>query len=174
MKRRGIGRVVFTFSLLPTWLHGCFSARKIHDSNSIRILSGSLTHLHVNCTCRYVFQPFSNKHFACPFEGVQLLHGVIEDLFAIVETSQPAFDTTPYREKIWQSRGVWDQPPGMYPGFQAKVFCTHLNVDDHTVFVNEKCDPMSKTPGAVVFCAHLSYALFNTGTYASTCDRSEM
>lgn len=47
-----------------------------------------------------------------PLEGVQLLHGVIEELFALVETSQPTFDTTPYRENIRQRRGVWDHAPG--------------------------------------------------------------
>lgn len=47
-----------------------------------------------------------------PPEGVQLLHGVIEDLFALVVTYQPAFDTTLYREKIRRRRGVWDDPPG--------------------------------------------------------------
>jgi hypothetical protein len=47
-----------------------------------------------------------------PPEGVQQLHSVIEDLFALVGTHMPEFDTLPYREKVRQRRGVWDQPPG--------------------------------------------------------------
>jgi hypothetical protein len=47
-----------------------------------------------------------------PLEGVQLLHSVIEDLFALVETHIPDFNTQLYREKVQQRRGVWDQPPG--------------------------------------------------------------
>jgi hypothetical protein len=46
-----------------------------------------------------------------PLQGVQLLHSVIEDLFALVETHVPDFNTQPYREKVQQRRGVWDQPP---------------------------------------------------------------
>ncbi|HEY6408426.1 MAG TPA: hypothetical protein VIY29_13240 [Ktedonobacteraceae bacterium] len=46
-----------------------------------------------------------------PLEGVQLLRSVIEDLFALIETHMPEFDTQPYRESIRQRRGVWDQPP---------------------------------------------------------------
>jgi len=44
-----------------------------------------------------------------PTEGVHLLHGVIEDVFALVETCIPKFDTTPYREKVRQRRGVWER-----------------------------------------------------------------
>lgn len=40
------------------------------------------------------------------------LHSIIEDLFALVETHMPEFDTLPYREKVRQRRAVWDQPPG--------------------------------------------------------------
>ncbi|HEY6410933.1 MAG TPA: hypothetical protein VIY29_26050 [Ktedonobacteraceae bacterium] len=52
------------------------------------------------------------KHtFRLPsLEGVHLLHSVIEDLFALIETYMPEFDTQPYRESIRQRRGVWDQP----------------------------------------------------------------
>jgi len=44
-----------------------------------------------------------------PTEGVQLLHGVIQDVFALVETWLPEFDATPYREKVQQRRGVWER-----------------------------------------------------------------
>lgn len=46
-----------------------------------------------------------------PAEGVQALHTLIAEIFALVETHVPAFDTTPYREKIRRRRGVWDAPP---------------------------------------------------------------
>ena len=46
-----------------------------------------------------------------PAEGVQLLHALIAEIFALVETHVPAFDTTPYRAKVGHRRGVWDVPP---------------------------------------------------------------
>ena len=49
-----------------------------------------------------------------PLEGVQLLHSVIADIFALVEAHMPEFDTRPYREKVRQRRGVWDHAPGSY------------------------------------------------------------
>jgi hypothetical protein len=49
-----------------------------------------------------------------PLEGVQLLHSVIADLFALIETHVPEFDTRPYRERVRQRRGVWDHAPGSY------------------------------------------------------------
>lgn len=35
-----------------------------------------------------------------PLEGVQHLHKVIEDIFVLVETHMPEFDTALYREKV--------------------------------------------------------------------------
>jgi hypothetical protein len=52
-------------------------------------------------------------------------------------------------------------------GFRAKVFVTHLYMHDHTVFSLRKCDSISKTPGAVVFNAHIPFARFDIDTYAS-------
>jgi hypothetical protein len=54
------------------------------------------------------------KHaFRLPsLEGVQLLHSVIADLFALIETHMPEFDTRPYCEKVRQRRGIWDHAPG--------------------------------------------------------------
>ncbi len=43
-----------------------------------------------------------------PLEGVQLLHGVIKNIFDLVEACIPDFDTTLYRERIQQRRGVWE------------------------------------------------------------------
>jgi hypothetical protein len=44
-----------------------------------------------------------------PTEGVQLLHSVVEDVFALVETCTPEFNTMPYRERVRQRRGVWER-----------------------------------------------------------------
>ncbi len=46
-----------------------------------------------------------------PLEGVQHLHNLVEDIFALVETHVPEFDATLYREKVRQRRGTWDLPP---------------------------------------------------------------
>ena len=46
-----------------------------------------------------------------PADGVQLLHALIAEIFALVETHVPAFDTTLYREKVRSRRGVWDGSP---------------------------------------------------------------
>jgi hypothetical protein len=46
-----------------------------------------------------------------PAAGVSLLHGVIEDVFALVDAHAPGVDTTPYRERVRRRRGVWDRPP---------------------------------------------------------------
>ena len=46
-----------------------------------------------------------------PVEGVRHLHALIDEIFALVETHAPEFDTGPYREKVRRRRGVWDQPP---------------------------------------------------------------
>jgi hypothetical protein len=48
-----------------------------------------------------------------PPDGVRLLHTLIEELFALVETHVPDLATTPYREKVSFRRGVWDIPPAV-------------------------------------------------------------
>jgi hypothetical protein len=45
-------------------------------------------------------------------QGVQLLHELIEELFTLVESSFPGFDIAPYRSRMSQRRGIWDQAPG--------------------------------------------------------------
>ncbi len=46
-----------------------------------------------------------------------------------------------------------------FAGFQAKVVCTRLNMNSHTVFVNEKMRPMSKTLEVVVFSVRVFLAV---------------
>jgi hypothetical protein len=44
-------------------------------------------------------------------------------------------------------------------GFRAKEFLyTSIYMDDHTIFSLRKCGPISKTRGAVVFNARVSFA----------------
>jgi hypothetical protein len=44
-------------------------------------------------------------------------------------------------------------------GFQAKVFCTHLNMDVILFLPMREYNPMSKTSEAVIFSACVSFAL---------------
>lgn len=46
-----------------------------------------------------------------PEEGVRHLHAVCEDVLNIVDAHVPAVDTTEYRAKLRQRRGVWDEAP---------------------------------------------------------------
>jgi hypothetical protein len=50
-------------------------------------------------------------HVPAP-EGVRLLHTLIQDVFALVDTHVPGFDTGPYRERMRRRRGMWNHPPG--------------------------------------------------------------
>ena len=46
-----------------------------------------------------------------PAEGVAALHGVIADVFDLVDRHARGFDTRPYRERVAQRRPVWDNLP---------------------------------------------------------------
>ena len=46
-----------------------------------------------------------------PTEGVHQLHSLIEEVFTLVETTMPDFNTASYKENVHQRRGVWDHPP---------------------------------------------------------------
>jgi hypothetical protein len=43
-----------------------------------------------------------------PVQGVAALHGVIADVFDLVDAHGPGLDTRPYRERVAQRRPVWD------------------------------------------------------------------
>jgi hypothetical protein len=52
-----------------------------------------------------------------PAEGVLALHGVIADVFDLVDRHVPGFDTGPYRERMRGRRPAWQLPltPGPSP-----------------------------------------------------------
>lgn len=46
-----------------------------------------------------------------PVEGVRSLKTIIAEVFTLVETHLPEFDTAPYRANLGRKRPVWDAPP---------------------------------------------------------------